>query len=55
MSVNMSIARRRQINSSINKNSGSVMSFKGIAPAFDGIFACNFSYGGPTSVSVFKP
>lgn len=55
MLVNMSSAKRIQMNSLNNRSNGSAMSLNGISAAFRGIFAIKFSYSSPAFVSVTTP
>lgn len=55
MLVNMSLAKRRQMNSLVINTNGTAMSFCGISASFIGMFASKTSYGSPTPVSVLTP
>lgn len=55
MLVNISSAKRIQMNNVNSRTNGSIMSYSGISAAISGIFVSNFSYGSPAFVSVTSP
>lgn len=51
MLVNMSVLKNRKSSNASFRNNGTFASINGFAAAFNGIFASNFIYDSPASVS----
>lgn len=55
MLVNMSVNKKRQLNSFTCNTNGIAMPFTGISASFSDIFANQISYSSPTSIKVTTP